>query len=200
MSISCNTSCHLKLNLPKISPMDRFPSRISGKFTYMVKYLPSCSAPSLLALAVSQKLNSPALYCPGQACLPKRGFGWLLCQHRSPWEIWLLWRAMRRPWAHNRGEALIQSQPRNPVTQKLRWRGRLFLFQRSRIQTLMFVYRLLAQSPHCVRFFHNALEVERLCASTTRPAIPCAGGVGWAEPAAVWNVTGWSSTFPHSAE
>lgn len=46
----------------------------------------------------------------------------------------------------------------------------------------MLVYRLAAQSPVSVPFFHNALEAERLRAVTNRPSIPCAGGVGSAEP------------------
>lgn len=51
-----------------------------------------CSAPPLFAWAGSQTLNSPVLCCPNQACLLKRGFGWLLCKHKSPREIWFLWR------------------------------------------------------------------------------------------------------------
>lgn len=50
------------------------------------------------------------------------------------------------------------------------------------------------QPPDCDPFFHNALEAERLCALSTRPAIPCAWAVG---RAAAWNVTGPSSAFLH---
>lgn len=37
-----------------------------------------------LHCAAGPKLNSPALYCSGQACLLKRGFGWLLGKHKWP--------------------------------------------------------------------------------------------------------------------
>lgn len=46
-----------------------------------------CSPFFLFTWPVVPTLNSPALYCPDHTCLQKRGCGWLLCKHKSPWEI-----------------------------------------------------------------------------------------------------------------
>lgn len=79
----------------------------------------------------------------------------------------------------------MRVQHQTPKTYDPIWRCRAYLFFTvSKINALI-VYRLLAKPPDCDPFFHSALEAEQLCAVTTRPACPCARGVGGAD-----NVTG----------
>lgn len=69
--------------------------------------------PPTPARSLVPTLNRPALYCPDQACLLKRGCGWLLCKHKSPWEIKIsLTRCTSHPpWAHGWCDAITQPRP-----------------------------------------------------------------------------------------
>lgn len=129
---------------------------------------------------------------PNRACLLKRGFGLLLCKHKSPREIGFpLTRYLLLSRAQN-GAAHWHS-PCPKTLQPQRADSKLPFQAVYKINALI-VYRILVQPPDCDPFFHNALEVEQLCALTTRPTVPCAWGVG---RAAARNVIGPDSAFVH---
>lgn len=144
-----------------------------------------CSPVLLFAWPVVPTLNSPALYCPDQACLQKRGCGWLLCKHKSPWEIKVsLTRCASLPsWAHGWCGAITQRRPGT-------LNGPLSVYRNSPATctishfyvNFVRVLRLFLQ-PACEGpFFHGAQGGGAARPVDTRPNIPCAGGGGRTEP------------------